>query len=115
MPTRNAPTPPHPQAPTGFDDTDASTGHDGTHSWFGSPWLDEPSGTASPPPSTGATTPYFFRVYRAFLTARATLALMLLVLLAALWAMGTRSPPWVLAMALGAADLALAGGRATGV
>lgn len=107
MPTRNAPTPPHPQAPTGFDDTDASTGHNGTHSWFGSPWLDEPSGSASPPPpNSGTTTPYFFRVYRAFLTARATLALMLLALLAALWAMGTRSPPWVLGMALGYAALA---------
>ncbi len=96
MPTRTPTTSPPPQAQTG----------NGTDSWFGGPWLDD---TASAPHATrpsDATTPYFFRVYRAFLTARATLALMLLLLLGALWAMSTRSPPWVLGMALGYAVLA---------
>ncbi len=55
-----------------------------------------------------APTPYFFRVYRAFLTARAALALLLMALLSGLWAMGTRSPDWVLAMALAYAVLACA-------
>ena len=76
--------------------------------WFGAAGAGQDknaTGSASP---TGARTPYFFRVYRAFLTARATLALMLIALLAGLWAMGTRSPLWILGMALAYAVLACA-------
>lgn len=97
--------PQHETAPRG--DTRADD-RDGAHSWFGGPWLDEPQDAAPKPAATATTTPYFFRVYRAFLTARATLALMLLMLLSALWAMGTRVPPWVLTMALAYATLACA-------
>jgi len=99
---------PPPQAQAGFDDTAPNDASAAAHSWFGGPWLDEPSDANTSPSPRGATTPYFFRVYRAFLTARATLALMLLLLLSALWAMGTRSPPWVLGMALTYAALACA-------
>ena len=108
MPTHTPSTSPPSHAPSGFADTAPRAGHNGTDSWFGGPWLDERSGAASPVRPSDATTPYFFRVYRAFLTARATLAVMLILLLGALWTMGTRSPPWVWGMALGYATLACA-------
>jgi len=108
MPTHTPSTSPPSQAPNDFADTAPRTGQNGTDSWFGGPWLDEPTGGASHVRPSDATTPYFFRVYRAFLTARATLAVMLILLLGALWTMGTRSPPWVWGMALGYATLACA-------
>ncbi|MCH8180324.1 MAG: PAS domain-containing protein [Proteobacteria bacterium] len=88
-----------------------------TASWFGAPLLDErPAAgmrSGEPPPRNGAASahepaPYFFRVYRAFLTARATLSLMLLLLLGSLWSMGTHPPAWMLTMALCYATLAWA-------
>ncbi len=106
MPTRTPPTSPPTQAQASFDDITARTVHNSTDSWFGGPWLDEPTGTPNAARPSHTTTPYFFRVYRAFLTARATLAVMLLLLLGALWSMGTRSPAWVWGMALGYATLA---------
>jgi two-component system, NtrC family, sensor histidine kinase PilS len=89
-------------------------------SWFGQPTLDGahastrpvqgvgPTGHGEGATGTHAATPYFFRVYRAFLTARALLGLMLLGLLSVLWTLGTRSPPWVLGMAVAYAGLACA-------
>lgn len=112
MPT----TPPAAPPPsTVADDAHAPSTPQGEASWFGSPLLDErrkdpgrPDQGPSDAPTNGtpAQPPYFFRVYRAFLTARAALALMLLALLGALWSMGTHPPSWVLSMALCYAVLA---------
>jgi two-component system sensor histidine kinase PilS (NtrC family) len=76
--------------------------------WFGEPRVEQPENANGLASASGARTPYFFRVYRAFLTARAALALTLIALLTGLWAMGTRSPPWILSMALAYAVLACA-------
>ena len=112
MPTSPPAAPP---PTTVADDARAPHGLQGEASWFGSPLLDErrqdPGGSGrgpsdTPANGTPAQTPYFFRVYRAFLTARAALALMLLALLGGLWSMGTHPPSWVLSMALCYAVLA---------
>lgn len=65
-------------------------------------------GGALPPQPTAETSgaPYFFRVYRAFLNARAVLALTLLGLIGVLHAAGTETPGWMKWMTLGYAALA---------
>ena len=45
--------------------------------------------------SQNSGAPYFFRVYRAFLSARAALALILLGVVASLWLTGTPLPRWI--------------------
>jgi len=87
------------------------------HSWFGPPddidsaliqeALEGRSAQAAPP-RTGERSgaPYFFRIYRAFLNARAILAMMLLGLLGVVHATGTGTPGWLRWMTLAYAVLA---------
>ncbi|MDE2400368.1 MAG: histidine kinase [Burkholderiales bacterium] len=49
----------------------------------------------------------FFRIYRAFLTARAALGILLIGLLSGAWLMGTRPSVWVLGLTLGYSALTL--------
>ena len=51
--------------------------------------------TSVPAGSQNSGAPYFFRVYRAFLSARAALALILLGVVASLWLTGTPLPRWI--------------------
>lgn len=100
-------------------------GHDSQASWFGatatvdtSAWADpaladtqfaesghvhtprQPDARGRPGSSSGTEVnrASFFRIYRAFLTARATLALVLLSLVTGSWMLGTRPPLWMLLM-----------------
>ena len=91
------------------------SGNAAANSWFGPPdgidstLIQEAFGAR---PSTAqsteeqAVTPYFFRVYRAFLNARAVLALTLLALIGFLHAVGTAAPLWMRLMTLVYASLA---------
>jgi two-component system sensor histidine kinase PilS (NtrC family) len=87
---------------------------DADTSWFGPPGhADSTLLQDDPPPQPGSSsrpvsgepsdgigvTPYFFRVYRAFLTARAALSLILLGVVTALWVSGSALPAWMGAMA----------------
>ena len=84
------------------------------HSWFGPPeasdstWARDAqavqAGTAEG--DSAAVSPYFFRVYRAFLNARVVLALTLLGLIGVLHAVGTTTPAWMQPMTWGYASLA---------
>ena len=85
------------------------------NSWFGPPdGLDSTliqdtfGGRSAAPQATDeqSVMPYFFRVYRAFLNARAVLALTLLALIGFLHAVGTATPTWMRLMTLGYAGLA---------
>ena len=96
MPTSRTAAPPPPSDP-----------HAGA-SWFGLWEAPERSGARAqaPEPSETAGTPYFFRVYRVFLTARSLLGFMLLGLLLGLWLLGSRPSTLILAMAVAYAVLA---------
>lgn len=87
------------------------------NSWFGPPdgidsaLIQEALGgrsgtTPSQAPDEQSAPPYFFRVYRAFLNARAILALTLLGLIGVLHISGTSAPNWVKLMTLGYTGLA---------
>lgn len=87
------------------------------NSWFGPPdkgdssLIQEVSGrrrraTSARPSEEPAAAPYFFRIYRAFLNARAILALTLLALIGVLHIAGTEAPDWVKLMTLCYAALA---------
>lgn len=94
----------------------APSGNASANSWFGPPdgldstLIQEAFGGRPAPPQgadeQGVATPYFFRVYRAFLNARAVLALTLLALIGFLHAVGTATPTWMRLMTLGYASLA---------
>ena len=93
----------------------ACVGADASNSWFGPPdgldstLIQEAFGArAATPhaPEGQSVTPYFFRVYRAFLNARAVLAVTLLALIGFLHAVGTAAPAWMRLMTLGYACLA---------
>jgi two-component system sensor histidine kinase PilS (NtrC family) len=83
------------------------------HSWFGpldaadSSWLRDVQGrqAVASEGDSPTVTPYFFRVYRAFLTARVVLALTLLGLIGLLHAVGTTTPDWLRPMTFGYAAL----------
>ncbi|MBC7701756.1 ATP-binding protein [Aquabacterium sp.] len=51
--------------------------------------------------------PSFFRIYRAFLTARAVLAILLIGIIAGAWLLGNRPSPWVLGLTLSYSILTL--------
>lgn len=89
-------------------------GDTAANSWFGPPegpdsaLIQEALGGRSSTPRQAdepAGAPYFFRVYRAFLTARTVLALTLLALVSFLQAVGTTLPVWMSWMAGGYAGL----------
>lgn len=94
----------------------ASSGNASANSWFGPPdgldstLIQEAFAGRSATPQVAdeqlVVTPYFFRVYRAFLNARAVLALTLLALIGFLHAVGTATPTWMRLMTLGYAGLA---------
>lgn len=93
----------------------ASSGAAAANSWFGPPdgldsaLIQEAFGGRSAAPQASdepSVTPYFFRVYRAFLNARAVLALTLLALIGFLHAVGTPTPAWMRLMTLGYGGLA---------
>lgn len=94
----------------------APSGNASANSWFGPPdgldstLIQEAFGGRSATPQVAdeqvVVTPYFFRVYRAFLNARAVLALTLLALIGFLHAVGTATPTWMRLMTLGYAGLA---------
>ena len=89
----------------------ASSGNASANSWFGPPdgldstLIQEAFAGRSATPQVAdeqlVVTPYFFRVYRAFLNARAVLALTLLALIGFLHAVGTATPTWMRLMTLG--------------
>ena len=90
-------------------------------SWFGGHGDDHDATTigaeAQPldkaPPSVASRTskerrpPSFFRIYRAFLTARAVLAILLIGITAGAWLLGNRPSPWVLGLTLSYSVLTL--------
>ena len=96
----------------------APSGSASAHSWFGPPdsidstLIQEAFGSHGGQPAPrqaderASHTPYFFRVYRAFLNARAILALTLLGLIGVLHIIGTEAPGWMRWMTLGYASLA---------
>jgi two-component system sensor histidine kinase PilS (NtrC family) len=85
------------------------------NSWFGPPdgidstLIQQAFGSRSPAaptaPAEQATAPHFFRIHRAFLSARVALALTLLALIGALHIAGTQVPSWMQIMSLGYASL----------
>ncbi len=95
-------------------------------SWFGQldmldtvAWHEPAEQTAQPARKTGSAVRQpgavqpdarttFSRIYRAFLTARLTLALVLLTLVAGSWLLGNNPPNWMLAMTIGYAAATLA-------
>lgn len=67
------------------------------------------AGTAAVEPSVAdANRPSFHRIYRAFLTARFALAIVLLALVVGYWALGNRPPLWMFLSTLGYAVVTLA-------
>jgi two-component system sensor histidine kinase PilS (NtrC family) len=117
------PQPPRP--PVDSQTTQAHAPHDAHVSWFGASTVAEPFAWADPtladgaeayttqaqsarqtgatassaPPPADGNRASFFRIYRLFLGARATLAVLLLSLIIGSWAFGNRPPLWMLLMA----------------
>lgn len=110
-------TPRPPDRPKGPITPAQDPGHQG--SWFGgATGFDESTVAAEaqaddPPPSPRVSIgkerrpPTFFRIYRAFLTARAVLALLLIAITAGAWLLGNRPSLWVLGLTLGYCILTL--------
>ncbi|RZL00126.1 MAG: PAS domain-containing protein [Rubrivivax sp.] len=96
---------------------------EGQGSWFGGHGHDDPASTVAaeaPAPARPTATegsrhdqggrrpPSFFRIYRAFLTARAALAILLINITAGAWLLGNRPSAWVLGLTLTYSVLTLA-------
>ncbi|MBI3382660.1 MAG: PAS domain-containing protein [Aquabacterium sp.] len=65
------------------------------------PATGKPGATAADTTASDANRPSFHRIYRAFLTARFALAVVLLGLVVGYWALGNRPPLWMLMSTLG--------------
>ena len=71
------------------------------------PATDKTGITASDTTAADASRPSFHRIYRAFLTARFALAVVLLGLVVGYWALGSRPPLWMMVSTLGYAAATL--------
>ena len=71
------------------------------------PAADKTGSSASDTTAADASRPSFHRIYRAFLTARFALAVVLLGLVVGYWALGSRPPLWMMVSTLGYAAATL--------